>query len=135
MTKLNTKYPLAQFIFFLIIVMTFLQSCDPSYKVEWKVINNTDQNITIYSKTWQDNTEKYNSLSPNTTLLLMEEYNIGIVKSQFKYTEETPFYYLLILNSNSDTLKTDVHLTKNWNEKNINNEIAEYTLVVSKDEF
>lgn len=131
----NIMYPKILNFFCLFILMISFISCDPDYEIEWKVKNNTQSNISIFSKTWQDSLERYNSLSPSATVLLLNEPNFGVVSSHLEYTERAPFEYLVIINSNNDTLHRNVYLTENWNAKNLDNEVAEYTLEIYEDDF
>ncbi len=122
------------YILLSVLILTLL-SCDPAYEIEWKVINNTDKNISIYLKTWQDSIEQFNSLSPHLTLFLLNEPNFGTVKSCIEDTKFTPFQKLRILNSKGDSIKKDISLIKNWKVRNIKDEIAEYTLKINADDF
>lgn len=132
----KNHYTLTFFGFYLII-MGSLISCDPGYEIEWKVKNNSDDSITIFSKTRDFNIERDDTLIPTASVLLLEEYDFGVVRSHIKYMEITipPFEDLIILNSIGDSLQKDVYLIDNWNIKNINDEIVEYTLEIFEDEF
>lgn len=130
------KHRIFQIILFKVLLLSFL-SCDPYYEIEWYVKNNTENSISIFSKTWQDSIEINNSLSQDSSILLLNDFDNGTVRSHIEYMEikKPPFDHLLIINSKGDSLQKDAYLIDNWNVKNIDDEIVEYTLEIFESDF
>jgi len=130
------KRHIFQIVLFKFLLLSLL-SCDPYYEIEWYVKNSTENSISIFSKTWQDNIESFNSLSQDSSILLLYDVDNGVVRSHIEYMEikKPPFENLLIINSKGDSLRKDAYLIENWNIKNIDDEIVEYTLEIFEADF
>jgi len=117
-----------------LISIILLSSCDPQVQIEWKVENLTNSNIEIVSQSLEQDEISYNSISPESIIILEDIWTIGTAKDEIA----NPTFYFTIMdvrNGNMENYNKDIFNLDNWEIRNIDDELAEFKLRVREEDF
>ena len=123
-------------ILLLLFLIFFLSNCERYVTEVWQISNQSSENIEIIAVDFWNSIDNTNSISPGSVITIADIRRINAIASTVAANqEEVDVDTLVITNSGLQEMNRDPKDFGNWNAEAVTDNIVEYTLVVTDDDF